>query len=106
MDVVVDALSDHPEFVPVPAGWHWTGVVSIHGSLATTEPAQPGTVKAKVLVCHGALDPHVPLTDVTRFAEETNHAQADWQLTMYGGAMHPRARAPRRHAGSRLRCGR
>lgn len=64
------------------------GVVSIHGSLATTKPAQPGTVKAKVLICHGALDPHVPLADVTRFAEEMNHAQADWQLIMYGGAMH------------------
>jgi dienelactone hydrolase len=64
------------------------GVVSIHGSLATAKPAQPGAVKAKVLVCHGALDPHVPLADVTRFAEEMNHAQADWQLIMYGGAMH------------------
>jgi dienelactone hydrolase len=64
------------------------GVVSIHGSLATAQPAPPGTVKAKVLVCHGALDPHVPLTDVTRFAEEMDYAQADWQLIMYGGAMH------------------
>jgi dienelactone hydrolase len=63
-------------------------VISIHGSLATAKPAQPGAVKAKVLVCHGALDPHVPLADVTRFAEEMNHAQADWQLIMYGGAMH------------------
>jgi dienelactone hydrolase len=64
------------------------GVVSIHGSLATVKPAPPGAVKAKVLACHGALDPHVPLTDVTRFAEEMDHAQADWQLIMYGGAMH------------------
>jgi dienelactone hydrolase len=64
------------------------GVVSIHGSLATAMPAEPGTVRAKVLACHGALDPHVPLADVTRFAEEMNHARADWQLIMYGGAMH------------------
>jgi dienelactone hydrolase len=64
------------------------GVVSIHGSLVTAMAAQPGLVKAKVLVCHGALDPHVPLADVTRFAEEMSHAQADWQLIMYGGAMH------------------
>jgi dienelactone hydrolase len=64
------------------------GVVSMHGSLATVKPAEPGTVKAKVLACHGALDPHVPLADVTRFAEEMNHAGADWQLIMYGGAMH------------------
>ena len=64
------------------------GVVSIHGSLATVRPAEPGAVKAKVLACHGALDPHVPLADVTGFAEEMDHAQADWQLIMYGGAMH------------------
>jgi dienelactone hydrolase len=64
------------------------GVVSIHGSLATVKPAEPGAVKAKVLACHGALDPHVPLADVTGFAEEMDHAQADWQLIMYGGAMH------------------
>jgi len=64
------------------------GVVSIHGSLATAKPAEPGTVMAKVLACHGALDPHVPLADVTRFAEEMNHARVDWQLIMYGGAMH------------------
>jgi dienelactone hydrolase len=64
------------------------GVVSMHGSLATVRPAEPGAVKAKVLACHGALDPHVPLADVVRFAEEMDHARADWQLIMYGGAMH------------------
>jgi dienelactone hydrolase len=64
------------------------GVVSMHGSLATAKPAEPGRVKASVLACHGAQDPHVPLADVTRFAEEMDHAGADWQLIMYGGAMH------------------
>ena len=64
------------------------GVVSMHGSLATAKPAEPGAVRARVLACHGALDPHVPLADVTTFAEEMDHARADWQLIMYGGAMH------------------
>jgi dienelactone hydrolase len=41
-----------------------------------------------VLVCHGASDPHVPLADVSRFAEEMTEAGADWQLIMYGGALH------------------
>jgi dienelactone hydrolase len=62
--------------------------VSIHGSLATTRPAGPGAVKARVLACHGARDPHVPMADVTGFAEEMDHAGADWQLIIYGGAMH------------------
>jgi dienelactone hydrolase len=63
-------------------------VVSIHGSLATSVRAEPGQVRARVLVCHGAMDPHVPLADVTTFAEEMNAAGADWQLNMYGGAQH------------------
>ena len=70
------------------AGEELAGVASIHGSLATSRLAEPGSVKARVLVCHGALDPHVPLDHVTGFAGEMNHARADWQLIMYGGAEH------------------
>ena len=71
-----------------PAGPGLAGVVSIHGSLGTSQPAEPGTVPARILVCHGAADPHVPLSDVTAFAEEMNHAGADWELVMYGRAVH------------------
>ena len=70
------------------AGAGLAGVVSVHGSLATPAPADPGAVRARVLVCHGARDPHVPLTHVTAFAEEMDQAGADWQLIMYGGAVH------------------
>ena len=70
------------------AGGDLAGAVSIHGSLATPRPARPGSVRAKVLVCHGALDPHVPIAHVTAFVEEMNQAGADWQLMIYGGAMH------------------
>jgi dienelactone hydrolase len=70
------------------SGAEIAGVVSVHGSLSTPRFAQPGTVKAKILVCHGALDPHVPLTQVNAFVQEMNEAAADWQLIIYGGAMH------------------
>ena len=70
------------------SGVDLAGVVSIHGSLATSAPARPGTVTAKVLACHGAADPHVPASDVAAFAEEMNRAEADWQLVMYGRALH------------------
>lgn len=70
------------------SGTDLAGVVSIHGSLATTRPARPGSVVAKVLVCHGAADPHVPMTDVQSFVAEMDHAGADWQLNVYGRAMH------------------
>lgn len=64
------------------------GAVSIHGSLATPAPARPNAVRARVLVCHGASDPHVPMADVVSFTSEMADAGADWQLTMYGGALH------------------
>jgi dienelactone hydrolase len=63
-------------------------VVTMHGSLATSAPASPGTVGARLLVCHGAQDPHVPMTDVTAFAAEMTQAGADWQVNVYGGAQH------------------
>jgi dienelactone hydrolase len=64
------------------------GVVSVHGSLETPHPAEPSAMKARVLVCHGALDPHVPPAHVAAFMEEMNRAAADWELIAYGGAMH------------------
>ena len=70
------------------AGADLAGVVSVHGSLTSAHPAHSGTIKARILVCHGALDPHVPMPNVTAFVEEMNQAGADWQLIIYGGAMH------------------
>jgi len=69
-------------------GMELAGVVSVHGSLASAEPAGPDRIRAKILVCHGALDPHVPMSQVTGFADEMEKAGADWQLILYGGAMH------------------
>jgi dienelactone hydrolase len=65
-----------------------SGVVSVHGSLKTTSPAEASSIRARILVCHGALDPHVPMSQVTTFAEEMKHAGADYQLIVYGNAMH------------------
>lgn len=65
-----------------------SGVVSVHGSLQTSSPAAPSSIRARILVCHGALDPHVPMSQVTVFAEEMKNAGADYQLIVYGNAMH------------------
>ena len=69
-------------------GAQLAGVISVHGSLESARPACAGEVKTKVLVCHGALDPYVPLEQLTEFVEEMNGAGGDWQLIVYGGAMH------------------
>jgi dienelactone hydrolase len=70
------------------SGADFAGAVSVHGNLSTRRVAQAGVVQAKILVCHGALDPHVPMTQVNAFVQEMNDAGTDWQLSVYGGAMH------------------
>jgi dienelactone hydrolase len=69
-------------------GMNLDAVVSVHGSLTTTQAAQAGTVKARILACHGARDPYSPPPEVSAFIAEMNQASADWQLVVYGGAMH------------------
>jgi len=64
------------------------GAVSFHGGLTTLKPALAGQVKAKVLVCHGALDPFVTLEHVTAFANEMQTAGVDFQVILHGGAAH------------------
>ncbi len=64
------------------------GVVSVHGSLATFAPAELLPMQARILVCHGALDPHVPMAQVTAFADEMKATGADYQVIVYGSAMH------------------
>ena len=70
------------------SGMELAGVVSVHGSVDTKLAADSGSIKARILVCHGALDPHVPAAHVAAFQEEMNRAGADWQLNIYGGALH------------------
>ena len=69
-------------------GAQLAGAISVHGSLESARPARAEDVKAKVLVCHGAVDPHVPTTQLTGFIQEMNAAGTDYQLIVYGGAMH------------------
>ena len=64
------------------------GVVSFHGALQTPDPSDAKAITAKVLVCHGAVDPYVPMEQVEGFVEEMEAADVDYQLIMYAGAVH------------------
>jgi dienelactone hydrolase len=64
------------------------GVVSFHGALATKTPATPGSVKAKILVEHGALDSMVTADNVAAFKAEMDKAGADYQFVSLEGAKH------------------
>jgi dienelactone hydrolase len=64
------------------------GVVSFHGNLDTPNAEDANNITGKVLVCHGAIDPHVPMQQVEAFLAEMEAARVDYQLVMYGGAVH------------------
>ena len=63
-------------------------VVSFHGILQTGKPAEPGAIKARVLVCHGDADPLVPREQVLAFWSRMDAAGADWHFHSYGGVKH------------------
>jgi dienelactone hydrolase len=65
-----------------------SGVVSFHGGLTTTHPAEPGAVVAKILICTGADDPFIPADHVQGFMHEMKRAGADVQVINYCGVQH------------------
>jgi dienelactone hydrolase len=72
----------------VRGGADLAGVGSFHGLLDTPHPEATPKPKAAILVCHGAADPYVSPESLTAFCKEMNRCDADWQLTMYGEAVH------------------
>ena len=64
------------------------GVVSFHGSLDTPNPEDAKSIRAKLLVCHGAVDPYVKPEAVHGFLEEMEAAHVDYQMVYYAGAVH------------------
>lgn len=64
------------------------GVVSFHGNLDTPDPNDARNIKCKILVCHGADDPHVTWDQVQAFIDEMRSAKVDYEFIAYGGAVH------------------
>jgi dienelactone hydrolase len=70
------------------SGAQLSGVVSFHGNLDTPDPGDAKNIKAKVLALHGADDPLVTPAHVHAFQDEMRKASVDWQMVLYGGAVH------------------
>ena len=64
------------------------GVASFHGGLETPTPDDAKNIKAKVLVLHGADDPHVTPKEVLAFEDEMRKGGVDWQVVKYSNAVH------------------
>ena len=69
-------------------GMDLKGVASFHGSLAAVKPAEPGMVKAKVIVFNGADDKFVPVEQIEAFKKEMKDANVDFRFINYPGAIH------------------
>ena len=64
------------------------GTVSFHGGLDTPNPEDAKNIKGKILICHGGDDPFVTADKVQDFEKEMKDAKVDWQIIIYGGAVH------------------
>ena len=62
--------------------------VSFHGGLDSPRPDDGRNIKAAILICHGANDPYTSAGDMNAFQDELRQAGVDWQLMLYGNAVH------------------
>ena len=70
------------------AGMDLKGVASFHGSLGAIVKAEPGGIKARLLVLHGADDSFIPAEAIAAFKQEMADAKADLTFVAYPGAKH------------------
>ncbi|MBD3610809.1 MAG: dienelactone hydrolase family protein, partial [Gammaproteobacteria bacterium] len=63
-------------------------VASFHGGLTTSKAAEPGKVKAKILVLNGKADPFVRAEQVEAFKKEMEYAKVKYKFVSYPQARH------------------
>ncbi len=71
------------------AGADFSAVVVFH--VTNPNPVVPGTpcnIKGRVLAIHGSADPVTPKPMMDAFEEELTAASVNWQVVMFGGAVH------------------
>jgi dienelactone hydrolase len=71
------------------AGADFKALVVFH--VTNPNPAQAGTpcnIKGRVLAIHGSADPVTPKPMMDAFETELTNAKVDWQIMMFGGAVH------------------
>ena len=63
-------------------------VVTFHAGLDSPNPAEGKNIKASILVCHGGNDAFTSQKDFDAFEQEMRENHVDWQINIYGGAVH------------------
>jgi dienelactone hydrolase len=70
------------------SGADLAAVVSFHGALPVPDAEQAKSIKAKILICHGALDSLIPDATIQKVRAALEGANADYQIVYYAGARH------------------
>ncbi len=71
------------------AGADFKALVVFH--VTNPNPVKPGTpcnIQGRVLAIHGAADPVTPKAKMDAFEDELTNAKVDWQIMMFGDAVH------------------
>ena len=71
------------------AGADFAALVVFH--VTNPNPVVPGTacnIRGRVLAIHGSADPVTPKAKMDAFEVEMTDAKVDWQVMMFGGAVH------------------
>jgi dienelactone hydrolase len=63
-------------------------IVTFHAALDSPNPADGKNIKGRLLVCHGGDDTFETPKDVEAFEQEMRQNHVDWQMNIYGGAVH------------------
>ena len=64
------------------------GIVSFHGGLIPVPADAAAKTKAKLLFCHGAVDPFISRAELDAFTQAMNDGKFDYQFISYAGAIH------------------
>lgn len=64
------------------------GIVSFHGGLIPVPTDAAAKTKAKILVCHGAVDPFIKPEEIAAFKKSLDDGKFDYQFISYAGAVH------------------
>lgn len=71
------------------AGADFRGLVAFHATNPNpVVKGAPRAIRGRVLALHGADDPITPKAQMDALAEELSAAKVDWQIMMFGGAVH------------------
>jgi len=64
------------------------GIVSFHGGLIPASAEVAARIKAKILICHGALDPSLKREEIDAYIKSLDDGKVDYEFTQYAGALH------------------